>query len=82
MFAQLRENVCSQNGNSLEELPIINNHLSIINNKGDVFFAFGSVNLGNIYLSNQFNLGNLWLKINQSKITNYAKQTQFPKSQK
>ena len=24
------------------------------------------------------NLGNLWLKIVQSKITNYAKQTQFP----
>jgi hypothetical protein len=24
----------------------------------------------------------LWLKLNQSKITNYAKQTQFPKSQK
>jgi hypothetical protein len=40
------------------------------------------VNLGNVYLSNQFNLGNMWLKINQSKITNYAKQTQFPKSQK
>jgi len=40
------------------------------------------VNLGNVYLSNQFNLGNLWLKINQSKITNYAKQSQFSKSQK
>jgi hypothetical protein len=26
-----------------------------------------TVNLGNIYLSNQFNLGNLWLKIDQSK---------------
>jgi hypothetical protein len=24
----------------------------------------------------------LWLKLNQSKITNYAKQTQFPKTQK
>ena len=42
-------------------------------------FAFGSVNLGNIYLSNQFNLRNLWLKNGQSKITNYAKRTQFPK---
>jgi len=49
-----------------------------------------TVNLGNIYLSNQFNLCNLWLKINlprrsllaktgQSKITNYAKQSQFSK---
>jgi hypothetical protein len=37
------------------------------------------VNLGNFYLSNQFNLCNLWLKMVQSKITNYAKQTQFPK---
>jgi len=27
-------------------------------------------------------LGSLWLKLNQSKITNYAKQTQFPKHQK
>jgi hypothetical protein len=44
-----------------------------------ILFAFGPVNLGNIYLSNQFNLGNLWLKVNQSKITNYAKQTQFLK---
>jgi len=51
--------------------------------------------LGNIYLSNQLNLGNLsrsfgmpkpsflrlfpstWPKVNQSKIINYAKQTQF-----
>ena len=39
--------------------------------------AFGSVNLGNFYLSNPFNLCNLWLKMDQSKITNYAKQTQF-----
>jgi hypothetical protein len=47
------------------------------------------VNLGSIYLSNQFNLGNLWLKLNlsavalakadQSKHINYAKQSQFPK---
>jgi hypothetical protein len=37
------------------------------------------VNLGSIYLSNQFNLGNLWLKIDQSKHINYAKRTQFPK---
>jgi hypothetical protein len=52
-----------------------------------IISAFGVVNLGNIYLSNQFNLGNLWLKFNlsavasakadQSKITNYAKQSQF-----
>jgi len=27
-------------------------------------------------------LGSLWLELNQSKITNYAKQTQFPKCQK
>jgi len=38
------------------------------------------VNLGNIYLSNQFNLRNLRLKSDQSKITNYAKRTQFPKT--
>jgi len=44
-----------------------------------ILSAFGVVNLGNIYLSNLFNLGNLWLKINQSKITNYAKQSQFLK---
>jgi len=44
-----------------------------------IISAFGVVNLGNIYLSNQLNLGNLWLKIDQSKITNYAKQTQFSK---
>jgi len=44
-----------------------------------IISAFGVVNLGNIYLSNQFNLRNLRLKINQSKITNYAKQSQFPK---
>jgi hypothetical protein len=44
--------------------------------------VFVSVNLGSIYLSNQFNLGNLWLKINQSKHINYAKQSQFIKSQK
>jgi len=44
-----------------------------------ILSAFGSVNLGNIYLSNQFNLGNRWLRFNQSKIINYAKQTQFPK---
>ena len=37
------------------------------------------VNLGNFYLSNQFNLCNLWLKNVQSKMINYAKQTQFPK---
>jgi hypothetical protein len=47
-----------------------------------ILSAFGGVNLGSIYLGNQFNLGNLWLRINQSKITNYAKQSQFPKSQK
>jgi hypothetical protein len=39
--------------------------------------ASGGANLGNFYLSNQFNLGNLWLKLNQSKMINYAKQTQF-----
>jgi hypothetical protein len=44
-----------------------------------ILFAFVSVNLGNIYLSNQFNLGNLWLKFNQSKLINYAKRTQFSK---
>jgi hypothetical protein len=44
-----------------------------------ILSAFGVVNLGNIYLSNLFNLGNLWLKIDQSKITNYAKRTQFSK---
>jgi hypothetical protein len=44
-----------------------------------ILFAFVSANLGNIYLSNQFNLGNLWLKINQSKCINYAKQSQFSK---
>jgi len=43
---------------------------------------FGVVNLGNIYLSNLFNLGNLWLKLNQSKMINYAKQSQFLKCQK
>jgi len=41
-----------------------------------------TVNLGNIYLSNQFNLGNLWLKFNQSKMINYAKQSQFSICQK
>jgi hypothetical protein len=46
------------------------------------FAPLPSVNLGSIYLSNQFNLGNLWLKINQSKHINYAKQTQFTKSRK
>jgi len=44
-----------------------------------ILSAFVSVNLGNIYLSNQFNLGNLWLRINQSKRVNYAKRTQFSK---
>jgi hypothetical protein len=52
------------------------NELSTMNSS-----ALGSVNLGNLYISNQLNLGNLWLKIYQSKITNYAKQTQFSKSQ-
>jgi hypothetical protein len=41
--------------------------------------VFCGVNLGNIYLSNQFNLRNLRLKNDQSKITNYAKRTQFSK---
>jgi hypothetical protein len=45
-----------------------------------ILSASVSVNLGNIYLSNQLNLGNLWLKINQSKMINYAKQSQLPKS--
>jgi hypothetical protein len=44
-----------------------------------VFAPLFFVNLGNFYLSNLLNLGNLWLKINQSKITNYAKRTQFSK---
>jgi hypothetical protein len=56
-----------------EQLTMIN-ELSSINSS-----ALGGVNLGNFYLSNQFNLGNLWLKINQSKHINYAKQSQFPK---
>jgi len=37
----------------MKELPINNNHLSIINNKGCVFSAICGVNLGNFYLSNQ-----------------------------
>ena len=41
--------------------------------------VLGGVNLGNFYLSNQFNLRNLRLKFNQSKNINYAKRTQFPK---
>jgi hypothetical protein len=46
-----------------------------------ILSAFSGVNLGNFYLSNQFNLCNLWLKNVQSKRVNYAKRTQFPKSQ-
>ena len=56
-----------------------------------ILSAFGCVNLDNLYLSNQFNLRNLRLKIRlprrsaaktgenpcQSVVTNYAKQTQF-----
>jgi hypothetical protein len=64
------EHACTEQGRSVE--PFSNSL---------ILSDFGVVNLGNIYLSNLFNLGNLWLKINQSKITNYAKQTQFPKSQ-
>ena len=60
------EPACTEQGRSVE--PFSN---SLIR------FAFGGVNLGNIYLSNQFNLGNLWQKINQSKHINYAKRTQF-----
>jgi hypothetical protein len=44
-----------------------------------VFAPLFFVNLGNIYLSNPFNLGNLWLELVQSKLTNYAKRTQFSK---
>jgi len=36
-----------------------------------------TVNLGNIYLSNQCNLRNLRLENDQSKQLNYAKRTQF-----
>jgi hypothetical protein len=38
--------------------------------------ALSGVNLGNFYLNNPFNQRNQRLK-NQSKITNYAKQSQF-----
>jgi hypothetical protein len=41
-----REDVFFWNGNSLEELPIINNHLSIINNKGEVFLVRRSLGEG------------------------------------
>jgi hypothetical protein len=58
------------------ELQTIN-ELSFINSS-----ALGGVNLGNFYLSNQLNLGNLLLKLNQSKMINYAKQSQFPRCQK
>jgi hypothetical protein len=62
------EPACTEQGRSVEPFsnPLI-------------LSAFVSVNLGNIYLSNPFNLGNLWLKFNQSKNINYAKRTQFPK---
>jgi hypothetical protein len=65
------EPACTEQGRSVEPFsnPLI-------------LFALVSVNLGNIYLGNQFNLGNLWLKIDQSKHINYAKQSQFSKSQK
>jgi hypothetical protein len=57
-----------------------NEQLTMINERSSInSSALGGVNLGNIYLSNQLNLGNLWLKINQSKQLNYAKRTQFPK---
>jgi hypothetical protein len=38
--------------------------------------------LRNQRLKISVNLGNLWLKMDQSKLNNYAKQSQFPKSQK
>jgi hypothetical protein len=65
------EPACTEQGRSVE--PFSNSL---------ILSAFGSVNLGSIYLGNQFNLGNLWLRINQSKITNYAKQSQFLKGLK